>query len=110
MKQLIDMAGKYWTPYGQHTRGIIVSLFEKPWVYDLFDNNAIIAKSMELIGSPTYSPYGHPKDELRLALDLMKTRKIMIAPLITVTIPLKDIDLGFQTLLKGEELGVVVLP
>jgi (R,R)-butanediol dehydrogenase/meso-butanediol dehydrogenase/diacetyl reductase len=110
IKQLIDMAGKYWTPYGQHVRGIIVSLYEKPWVYDLFDNNAIIAKSMELIGSPTYYPYKHPKDELRIAIDLMETGKIDIMPLITSKIPLKDIDLGFKTLLKGDELCVIIQP
>ena len=108
IKQLIDMAGKYWTLYGQHMRGIIVSLFEKPWVYDLFDNNAIIAKSMELIGSQTYYPYGHPKDELRIAIDLMKIGKINIMPLITAKVPLEDIDSGFNTLLNGEELCVVV--
>jgi (R,R)-butanediol dehydrogenase/meso-butanediol dehydrogenase/diacetyl reductase len=110
MKQLIDMAGKYWTPYGQHSKGVIVSLFEKPWIYDLFDNNAIIAKSMELISSPTYYPYKHPKDELRIAIDLMKRGKINITPLITSTIPLETIDAGFKTLLNGEELGIVIQP
>jgi (R,R)-butanediol dehydrogenase/meso-butanediol dehydrogenase/diacetyl reductase len=110
MKQLIEMAGKYWTPYGQHSKGVIVSLFEKPWIYDLFDNNAIIAKSMELISSPTYYPYKHPKDELRIAIDLMKRGTINITPLITSTIPLEMIDVGFKTLIKGEELGIVIHP
>jgi (R,R)-butanediol dehydrogenase/meso-butanediol dehydrogenase/diacetyl reductase len=110
MKQLIEMAGKYWTPYGQHSRGVIVSLFEKPWIYDLFDNNAIIAKSMELISSPTYYPYEHPKDELRIAIDLMKTGKINVTPLITTKVSLANIDLAFKALLKGEELGIVIHP
>jgi (R,R)-butanediol dehydrogenase/meso-butanediol dehydrogenase/diacetyl reductase len=110
MKQLIEMAGEYWTPYGQQTRGVIASLFEKPWAYDLFGNNALFGKNLELIGSLTYYPYGHPEVELKIAIDLMKRGRVKIAPLITAKIPLDDIDEGFRSLLHGEELGVVVQP
>lgn len=110
MKQLIEMAGEYWTPYGQQTRGLIVSLFEKPWAYNLFDNNAICGKNLELVGSLTYYPYGHPEDELRIAIELMRSDKVKIAPLITAKVPLEDIDRGFESLSKSEELGIVVQP
>jgi Zn-dependent alcohol dehydrogenase len=40
----------------------------------------------------------------------METGKIDIMPLITSKIPLKDIDLGFKTLLKGDELCVIIQP
>jgi Zn-dependent alcohol dehydrogenase len=62
------------------------------------------------MGSLTYYPYGHPEDELRIAVDLMKKGRVRVAPLITAKIPLDDIDKGFQSLLNGEELGVVVQP
>jgi (R,R)-butanediol dehydrogenase/meso-butanediol dehydrogenase/diacetyl reductase len=110
MKQLIELAGKYWTPYGQQTRGVIVALYEEPWAYNLFDNNAIVGKNLELIGSLTYHPYQHPQDELMIALDLMIHGLIKIRPLITAKIPLDDIDKGFKSLLNGEELGVVIQP
>lgn len=110
MKQLIEMAGEYWTPYGQQTKGVIASLFEKPWAYDLFDNNAIFGENLELMGSLTYYPHRHPEDELRIAIKLMKKGRIKVGPLITAKIPLDSIDKGFQSLLNGEELGVVVQP
>jgi (R,R)-butanediol dehydrogenase/meso-butanediol dehydrogenase/diacetyl reductase len=110
MKQLIELAGKYWTPYGQQTRGVIVALYEAPWAYNLFDNNAIVGKNLELIGSLTYHPYQHPQDELMIALTLMTHGMIKIRPLITAKIPLDDINKGFMSLLKGEELGVVIRP
>ncbi len=120
MKQLVEMARENRSfrahgifpvlPYGMQTRGVLVALYEEPWAYDLFDNNAICGKNLEIIGSMTYEDYGHPKDELKIALELVRTRRVKVTHLITAEVPLDDIDKGFKALLSGEELGVVVKP
>lgn len=60
------------------------------------------------MGSLTYYPYRHPEDELRIAIKLMKKERVKAGPLITAKIPLDSIDKGYQSLLIGDELGVVV--
>ncbi len=90
----------------RHGKGVIVAVYEKPFE---IDPNRIMMKNLDIVGIlPTRREGG--RDQFKMAIALIKTGKVRVDPMITATYSLNKINEAFISLIKGEQLGVLIKP
>ena len=76
-----------------------------PWI-------DVVFSELSLVGVMGYGTF-YGQDEMQQALDLMQAGRIALEPLITLTVPLQDVDRGFRAMLSRTAspcIKVLVLP
>ncbi len=90
----------------RHGKGVIVAVYEKPFE---IDPNRIMMKNLDIAGILPTRGEGR-RDQFNIAIDLIKTGKVRVDPMITATYSLNKINEAFISLIEGEQLGVLIKP
>lgn len=88
---------------------IIVSTYEQPFEIDL---NMVMMKNLEVVGFLSGLPGSYPpqSDPFDIAIELIRSGKVQVDPLISRVMPLEKINDAFTVLSKAEEMGVLIQP
>jgi len=103
-RTMIDML-----PYGGKGRAIIVATYENPFELDL---NLFMLKNLEVAGFLSGVPgTWEPRcDPFKIAIELIRSGKVKVDPLITSVMPLAKINEAFLALSKTEQMSVLIQP
>lgn len=99
MRQMLNMLPR-------QGKGVIVAVYEKSFE---IDPNRIMMKNLDIAGILPTRGEGK-QDQFNIAIALIKTGKVRVAPIITATYSLNNINEAFISLIEGEQLGVLIKP
>ena len=103
-RTMIDML-----PFGGRGKAIIVATYDHPFELDL---NLFMLKNLEVVGFLSGVPgTWEPRcDPFKIAIDLIRSGKVKVDPLITSVMPLAKINEAFLALSKAEQMSVLIQP
>lgn len=97
-------------PDSERGRAVIVAVYERPIELGIDTSNYIMFKNLKVIGSYGSRDSGALWHPWKTAITLIADGRVKVKPLITATLPLEKINEGFQGIMKGEQLGVLIKP
>lgn len=94
------------------TRGVkavMVSTFEAPFELDF---NMVMMKNLDVVGFLSGLPGSYPpqSDPFDIAIDLIRSGRVKVDPLISAVMPLDRINEAFTSLAKSEEMMILIQP
>jgi (R,R)-butanediol dehydrogenase/meso-butanediol dehydrogenase/diacetyl reductase len=94
------------------TRGakaIIVSTFEEPFELDF---NMVMMKNLDMVGFLSGLPGSYPpqSDPFAIAIDLIRSGRVKVDPLVSAVMPLEKINDAFTKMARAEEMMILIEP
>ncbi len=102
-RSVIEMA-----PVGRG-KAIIVSTYENAFEIDL---NMVMMKNLDMVGFLSGLPGSYPpqNDPFDIAIELIRSGRVKVEPLVSSVMPLEKIDEAFNKLARAEEMMILIEP